>query len=53
MIHETEVALLYGLRFPSRIPTIPTIEVGKGQFDPVFAEHFWKHVLELGDGRSS
>ena len=52
MIQETEVALLYGLRFPSRLTTIPTREVGKSEFDPIFAERFWKHVLELGDGHS-
>jgi len=49
LIHETEVALLYGLRFPDRSISIPTIEVGKGEFSPVFARHFWNHVLELSD----
>ncbi len=41
MIHETEVTLLYGLRFPKRVPRIPTAEVGKGVFDPVFAARYW------------
>ena len=28
MIAETELALLIGLRFPDRMPRIPTMEVG-------------------------
>jgi hypothetical protein len=47
MIHETEVALLYGLLFPERHPDIPSIKVGEGQFDPAFADEFWNNVLEL------
>ncbi|MFQ5461360.1 MAG: hypothetical protein ACE5E5_01900 [Phycisphaerae bacterium] len=47
MIHETELALLHGLRFPERYPSIPKVEVGKGTFDPEFAASFWESVLEL------
>jgi len=47
MIRETELALLIGLRFPKRMPRIPTMEVGKGTFDPGFAERFWEQALEL------
>jgi len=49
MIHETEIALLYGMRFPDRMIRIPTIEVGRGEFHPEFAAQFWNHVLD--DGR--
>lgn len=52
MIHETEVALLYGLRFPHRMVRIPTIEVGKGEFDPRFAAYFWNRVLDLHPGEN-
>ena len=48
MIQETEVALTYGLRFPDRVPRIPTIEVGCGSFHPQFAERFWNEQLEIG-----
>ncbi len=51
MIQETEVALLYGLRFPDRMTRIPTIEVGRGEFHPAFAAQFWSHVLEIDDRR--
>ena len=40
MLRETEVALLYGLRFPKRQPRIPTMEVGKGEWHPVFVAQF-------------
>lgn len=49
MIHETELALLYGLRFPERHPHIPAIEVGAGRFDRRFAERFWQETLGLSD----
>ena len=47
IIHETEVALLYGLRFPDRAPRIPRVEVGRGAFDPAFAARFWAQTLGL------
>ena len=49
MIRETEVVLLFGLRFPKRLPRIPTVEVGKGSFDPEFAEQFWEEALGLDE----
>ena len=45
MIHETELGLLIGLHFPERMPRIPAVEVGKGSFDPKFAEAFWDEAL--------
>jgi hypothetical protein len=45
LIRETELGLLIGLRFPERIPRIPTVQVGKGSFDPVFAQMFWEETL--------
>ena len=47
MIAETELALLFGMRFPKRIPRIPTIEVGVGSFHPDFAAQFWSDALGL------
>ena len=47
MIAETELALLYGLRFPERIPRIPTIEVGVGSFQPDFAAQYWSEALGI------
>ena len=49
MLHETEVALLYGLRFPKRIPRIPVMEVGRGKWHPVFAARFWQEALDIDD----
>jgi hypothetical protein len=49
MIAETEVALLYGLRFPERMPRIPSIEVGVGSFHPDYAAQFWSGALGLND----
>jgi hypothetical protein len=46
MIHETEVALIFGLRFPDRVPRIPTIEVGTGEFHPEFAKQYWDRLLD-------
>ena len=46
MIHETEVALLFGLRFPDRVPRIPIVEVGRGEFHPDFAKQFWAGLLD-------
>jgi hypothetical protein len=45
VIRETELGLLIGLRFPDRMPRIPTVEVGKEVFDPKFAEAFWEDTL--------
>jgi len=47
MIRETELALLVGLQFPERTVRIPTLEVGKGTFRPVFAARFWQQTLGL------
>lgn len=47
MIAETELALLYGLRFPERMKRIPRIEVGGGSFQPALAAHFWAEVLGI------
>ena len=47
MIAETELALLYGLRFPERMRRIPRIEVGGGSFQPAMATHFWAEVLGI------
>ena len=47
IIHETEAALYYGLSFPDRAVRIPTVEVGKGRFDPVFAANFWGETLGI------
>jgi len=49
IIHETEAALLYGLHFPDRAIRIPTVEVGKRRFDPVFAANFWSRSLGIED----
>ena len=49
LIKETEIALLYGLRFPERMTRIPTVEVGHGCFDPAFAAHFWSETLGLDE----
>ena len=60
ILQETEVALLYGLRFPKRTPRIPVMEVGQAQWHPLFAARFWQEVLdldecelEIGDSRLS
>ncbi len=47
LIKETEIALMYGLRFPERMTRIPTVEVGHGCFDPAFAAHWWAQTLGL------
>jgi len=49
IIRETEAALLYGLLSPDHAIRIPTVEVGKGRFDPAFAAHFWKQTLGIDD----
>lgn len=49
IIHETEAALLYGLQSPDYAVRIPTVEVGKSRFDPVFAAHFWSRTLGIDD----
>lgn len=49
IIHETEAALYYGLRFPERAVRIPTVEVGHGRFDPAFAAHFWGETLGIDE----
>ncbi len=47
IIHETEAALLYGLLSPDHAVRIPTVEVGKSRFDPVFAANFWSRTLGI------
>ena len=49
LVRETEVALLYGLRFPKRQPRIPMMEIGKGVWHPDFAEQFWMEALQIKD----
>ena len=50
MIAETELALLYGLRFPERMRRIPRIEVGGRSFQPAGAAQFWAEVLGIDKG---
>ncbi len=47
LIRETEAALLAGLRHPEKHPRIPTVMVGVGEFDPIWAQRWWSAVLEL------
>jgi len=47
IIRETEAALYYGLHFPERAVRIPTVEVGKGRFDPAFTARFWEATLGI------
>jgi hypothetical protein len=47
LLHETEVALHYGMSFPDRHPRIPIMEVGKGAWNPEFAVQFWQDALDL------
>lgn len=50
MIAETELAVLIGLRFPDRMPRIPTMEVGRGMFHAKFAGDFWAEALGIDAG---
>jgi hypothetical protein len=50
MLHETEVALLYGMSFPDRVRRIPRIEVGKGEFSRQFSDAFWREAVGLDYG---
>ncbi len=50
MIAETELAVLIGLRFPDRMPRIPTMEVGRDMFRPKFAADFWAEALGIDAG---
>ena len=45
LIRETELGLYIGLKFPERVPRIPSIEVGRASFDPKQAEAFWLELL--------
>jgi len=47
LLEQTELAILIGLTFPDRVPSIPRIEVGKGGFDPQYAIRFWAETLGL------
>ena len=49
LIAETELALLVGLRFPQRVPRIPTVEAGCAGFDPRFARRFWSDALGMDE----
>lgn len=49
LIAETELALFVGLRFPQRVPRIPTLEVGTGEFDPQFSLRFWSETLGIDE----
>ncbi len=49
ILRETELALAVGMQFPGRMPRIPTVEAGKGEFQPAFAARFWEEVLDLED----
>lgn len=49
LVKETEVALTYSLRFPKRVPRIPSIEVGQAAFDKAFARKFWAETLDLDE----
>ena len=49
LIQETEIALLYGLRFPKRHARIPTVEVGHSRFNPTFAAQWWADALGLDE----
>lgn len=53
MIRETEAALLAGLLHPELHPRIPTVMVGVGQFDPLWARRWWNDVLDLDDSLGS
>ncbi len=53
IIHETELALAIGLRFPERMPRIPTIEVGMGKFNPEFAARYWEEVLGVDEAETA
>ena len=44
-----ELALTIGLQFPERMPRIPTVEVGKGEFHPAFATQYWRGVLGMDE----
>jgi len=53
MLRETELALLVGLESPHQAVRIPTIEVGKGRFHPLFAARFWEQALGLEPDESA
>ena len=47
MIAETELALLYGLRFPERASRIPTLIAGTGSFERSVTVRFWAKALGM------
>lgn len=49
LVRETEAALLAGLLHPEQNPRIPTVMVGVGEFDPLWARRWWNDVLDLDD----
>ena len=49
MIGETELALLYGLRFPERTTRIPTLISGTGSFHRSVTVRYWAHALGMAE----
>jgi hypothetical protein len=47
LIAETELALLYGLRFPERTKRIPRLISGTGTFHPSISVRFWAEALGM------
>jgi len=47
MIAETELALLYGLRFPERTDRIPTLISGTASFNRSVTVRFWAQALGM------
>lgn len=47
MIAETELALLYGVRFPERLTRIPTLIAGTGSFQRSATVRFWAEALGM------
>lgn len=47
MIAETELALVIGLRFPERMPRIPTVRAGEDTFPAELAAQFWAEALGI------
>ena len=47
MIAETELALLYGLRFPERSDRIPTLISGTASFHRSMTVQYWAKALGM------
>ena len=52
IIRETEITLLYALRFPERFDRIPTVEAGSGSFRRDFARQFWAEQIGVEETES-